>query len=150
MPATPQLAWLFIIDAADLDERELFLLEYLFQDDQLKVMYNRAHNFKSMLLQEKADDFDTWLNEAQNSHITILQTFAQGLKLDYDAVKAAMTSIWSNGRVEGQVNKLKGKCTVVRVLTSSENGFFLLNQYNSLENQGSGLSPLYQSVTSKG
>ena len=60
-----------------------------------------------MLLQKKPTAFDTWLDEAQQSNITILQTFVHGLKLDDDAVKAARTSVWSNGQVEGQVNKLK-------------------------------------------
>lgn len=60
-----------------------------------------------MLLERNPKDFDDWLQEAEQSGITILQTFVHGLKLDYDAVKAAMTSFWSNGQVEGHVNKLK-------------------------------------------
>ncbi len=36
-----------------------------------------------------------------------LQSFAQGLKKDYDAVKAGLTLKWSNGQTEGQVNRLK-------------------------------------------
>ncbi len=36
-----------------------------------------------------------------------LVTFAQGLLEDYDAVKAGMTLEWSNGPVEGQINRLK-------------------------------------------
>ncbi len=33
--------------------------------------------------------------------------FAASLQRDYDAVKAALTYKWSNGQVEGQVNRLK-------------------------------------------
>ena len=36
-----------------------------------------------------------------------LGAFATGLKTDYHAVKAALTTDWSNGQVEGQVNRLK-------------------------------------------
>ena len=36
-----------------------------------------------------------------------LRTFATGLKSDYDAVKAGLTTTWSNGQLEGQVNRLK-------------------------------------------
>jgi transposase len=107
LPSTPQLAWLFRKDASDLDRKQLFILEYLFQDEQLKTMYNRVHSFKDMLLEKNTDAFDAWLDEAEASKITILQTFIHGLRLDYDAVKAAMNSVWSNGQVEGQVNKLK-------------------------------------------
>lgn len=107
LPSAPQLAWLFMKDTTELDEKECLIFEYLFQDDQLKTMYNRIHKFKRMLLKKEADLFDAWLDESQNSDITILQPFIHGLRLDYDAVKAAITSVWSNGQVEGQVNKLK-------------------------------------------
>ena len=36
-----------------------------------------------------------------------LQSFANGLKKDYDAVKAGLTLEWSNGQTEGQVHRLK-------------------------------------------
>ena len=36
-----------------------------------------------------------------------MKNFASGLQQDYDAVKAAVSLKWSNGQVEGQVNRLK-------------------------------------------
>lgn len=36
-----------------------------------------------------------------------METFAAGLAKDGDAVRAALTMPWSNGRTEGQVNRLK-------------------------------------------
>ena len=36
-----------------------------------------------------------------------LASFADGLKQDYKAVRAAFELDWSNGQVEGQVNRLK-------------------------------------------
>ena len=36
-----------------------------------------------------------------------LRSFAAGIRRDYDAVKAAASTAWSNGPVEGQVNRLK-------------------------------------------
>jgi transposase len=36
-----------------------------------------------------------------------LQRFAKGLRDDYDAVKAGLTWPWSNGPVEGHINRLK-------------------------------------------
>jgi transposase len=36
-----------------------------------------------------------------------LQRFAQGLRDDYAAVKAGVTVPWSNGPVEGHINRLK-------------------------------------------
>ena len=34
-------------------------------------------------------------------------SFAKGIRHDEKAVKAAFSSLWSNGQVEGQVNRLK-------------------------------------------
>jgi transposase len=36
-----------------------------------------------------------------------ISSFAACLKQDYDAVKTGLTLEWSNGQVEGQVNRLK-------------------------------------------
>src|SRR5690348_12819406 len=36
-----------------------------------------------------------------------LRRFAKHLSADYDAVRAAVTQGWSNGPVEGQINRLK-------------------------------------------
>src|SRR5262244_3630901 len=39
--------------------------------------------------------------------LRFLQRFAQGLREDYEAVKAGVTVPWSNGPVEGHINRLK-------------------------------------------
>ena len=39
--------------------------------------------------------------------MTALARFANSLESDFDAVKAALTLHWSNGPVEGFINKLK-------------------------------------------
>ena len=45
-----------------------------------------------------------WLATAEHSE---LRTFAWGIRRDEAAVRAAVTSRWSNGQVEGQVHRLK-------------------------------------------
>ena len=41
------------------------------------------------------------------SPVNELKAFAKGLLSDFHAVKNALTLPWSNGQVEGQINKLK-------------------------------------------
>jgi transposase len=60
-----------------------------------------------MLAQRRGTDLDAWLVQAQHSGIAELKSFAQGIRRDYAAVRAAFSSKWSNGQVEGQVNRLK-------------------------------------------
>ena len=48
-----------------------------------------------------------WLIKARQSHIKAFENFAASLQRDYAAVKAVLTYQWSNGQVEGQVNRIK-------------------------------------------
>ena len=52
----------------------------------------------------KRPDVDRWIGDAATS---LMASFAAGLAKDKPAVKAAMTSPWSNGQTEGQITKLK-------------------------------------------
>ena len=48
-----------------------------------------------------------WIEKAQKCSASKLRSFATGLTLDYQAVQAALSFDWSNGQLEGQVNRLK-------------------------------------------
>jgi transposase len=48
-----------------------------------------------------------WLAQADRSEIPELLGFANGLRADRAAVEAGLTLPWSQGQVEGQVNRLK-------------------------------------------
>jgi transposase len=48
-----------------------------------------------------------WFERAEASALPEIRSFATGLRRDQAAVEAAITSVWSNGQVEGQVNRLK-------------------------------------------
>jgi transposase len=55
----------------------------------------------------KVSLLDPWIKQAKESGIITLRNFAMGLENDYEAVKLAFSLEWSNGQVEGQVNRLK-------------------------------------------
>ncbi len=50
---------------------------------------------------------DLWLSDCLSSGVSELQTFATGLRREYDAIHAALELPYSNGPVEGQVTRLK-------------------------------------------
>lgn len=60
-----------------------------------------------MIREHRAERFDGWISQVMESRIPELKSFADSLKQDQAAVVAALTHEWSNGRVEGQVNRLK-------------------------------------------
>jgi transposase len=73
----------------------------------MATAYELAQRFVLMVQSRQADQLDPWLVDAQASAISQLRTFAKGLLKDYPAIRAALTVEWSNGQVEGQVNRLK-------------------------------------------
>jgi transposase len=61
-----------------------------------------------MVRQLQGNLLDAWIQRAWDRPIPReLRKFATGLKSDFEAVKAALTTRWSNGQLEGQVNRLK-------------------------------------------
>ncbi len=108
-PSAKRVAWLFLKERGDLEERDSALVDALFRRcPELAAAASLAGNFATMLRQRQGDALDDWIQRAWNPAIPReLRVFATGLKSDYDAVKAALTTDWNNGQVEGQVNRLK-------------------------------------------
>lgn len=107
-PFTPrQAAYLIVLRPENRQAEEIDLLERMTQHPALAVVVDLADAFLQLLRQRQSDAFDDWLVRIENSSLKPLQTFAKGLIDDYAAVKASMSSEWSNGPVEGLNNKLK-------------------------------------------
>jgi transposase len=60
--------------------------------------------FQTMIRTKTASDLRPWLETAG---ISLVASFARGIINDEKAVRAAMTSQWSNGQTEGQITRLK-------------------------------------------
>lgn len=78
--------------------------------------------FQSLLVGKQADRFDQWRLCVEQSGLKELQSFSAGLMKDEAAVRAAMSYAWSNGQVEGKVNRLK----MIKRMMSGRAGFALL------------------------
>ena len=94
------------IDSLD-EEEQNYLEAFIKHCPKAKEANSLALQFKEMTDQLKGSMLDSWIEKAKNSGIAALKNFANGLKQDYEAVKAAVSLKWSNGQVEGQVNRLK-------------------------------------------
>lgn len=60
-----------------------------------------------MLESKEGDRLSKWVEDAMATTIKELCSFGQGVLKDFIAVQNAVNLPWSNGQVEGQVNKLK-------------------------------------------
>jgi transposase len=107
-PLTAQRgAWLILQHQETLSDDEEKLLERLAQQSELSEAIALAQEWIKLVRQRLPQQFDSWLEKAKNSSSKAFQSFAKGLKEDYDAVKNALTLEVSNGVVEGQNNRLK-------------------------------------------
>jgi transposase len=66
-----------------------------------------AAGFAALVRKAADTPLADWLAAAERSGCVELRSFAVGLRQDEAAVTAAVTEPWSNGPVEGQVNRLR-------------------------------------------
>ncbi len=83
------------------------------QDPEAARVVALVQRFAALLRDHAADvqatraTFDRWLDDALTCGVRVVETFARGLAQDGAAVRAALTTPWSNGQTEGQITKLK-------------------------------------------
>src|SRR2546426_2903821 len=108
-PLTPRRAtWLVLGRKDKRTEAETQQLAQLHaQDPEVAEAIDLAQDFAQLVRQRQPEHLDPWLKRAATSTLEALRRFATGLYEDYNAVKAGVTLPWSNGPVEGHINRLK-------------------------------------------
>jgi transposase len=66
-----------------------------------------AQRFQHMVRDREAAALEPWLQEAASSEVPEFRRFAASLRGDEAAVRAALEYPWSNGQLEGQINRVK-------------------------------------------
>ncbi|MHC9161547.1 ISL3 family transposase [Exiguobacterium profundum] len=74
----------------------------------LKVLNELVRSFKNLFNEMTSkQDILSWCEQAERMNEAPLSSFATYIRGDIDAIRLGMTLPWSNGMVEGQVNRLK-------------------------------------------
>jgi transposase len=103
-----QAAWLYVCNPRKLKFRQVWRLSPLrLHDDELGHAYQLVQDFRTMITQRKVELLEPWLKEVRESQIPELCSLANGILRDYDAVRAALSTHYSNGQTEAQVHRLK-------------------------------------------
>jgi len=101
-------SWLCVSQRDKLNDKQQKLVEQIkAAHSDLSTAYHLGQAFVMMLAERRGSDLDAWLIQAQQSGLPEFKKMANGIRLDYAAVKAAFSSEWSQGQVEAQVNCLK-------------------------------------------
>ena len=103
-----QAMWLLLREEKELSDEDMAYRTALCgHDATIGQAAALGQRFLAMVRERQADALDGWLADAEASGIKELRNLAQSLRRDYAAVQMALSSEWSNGQTEGQVNRLK-------------------------------------------
>ncbi len=102
------LRWLCLRPSADLNPEEQAALEQVLAEDaELASGYALLQRFRKLIAARDLAALGPWLADARTSTLPSFAALANGLTADLAAVEAALTTSWSNGQTEGQVQRLK-------------------------------------------
>ena len=103
-----QAAFLFVQHEGQLDQVEKDDLTRIVSDcPELSTTYQLAQEFTTLLRHREVATLDSWIQKTQAAGVAAMRSFANGIERDYPEVRAALAHRWSNGPVEGHVNRLK-------------------------------------------
>jgi transposase len=103
-----QATWLFFRKEEELKPEEQEHLHQLRQaSPDLEVTYQLVEAFLHMVRERTGEQLDAWLTQVEASHLQAFRTLVTGVQNDKEAVLAGLTLPWSNGPLEGHINRLK-------------------------------------------
>jgi len=103
-----ELRWLLTKREKELTPEEKGdLIRLLESSQEVQIVHQLLQAFLQMLRERRPEQLNGWMKEARESGIKELKSFVAGIERDYDAVRAGLTLPWSQGPVEGTVNKIK-------------------------------------------
>jgi transposase len=108
VPAPCAVAWWLIGTKKPLTEEQAEYLDRVKQaSPRIDLAQRLVREFFDLTRQQEPEKLEGWVERAMASGIEEMKGFCRGLRRDWEAVLAGLTLEWSNGPVEGQVNRLK-------------------------------------------
>jgi transposase len=103
-----ELRWLLSKREEDLTlEEKSELMRLSERSQEGKLVYHLLQAFLSMLRDRHPERLNGWMKDTRESGIKELNSFVNGIERYYEAVRAGLTFHWSQGPVEGTVNKIQ-------------------------------------------
>jgi transposase len=108
VPSPRQARWLLLRASETLtsDERA-HRAALLDAEPVVREVQQLVADFGALVRTRDAPGLISWLARADASSVPEVHSFAAGIRRDRAAIDAALSSPWSNGQTEGQINRLK-------------------------------------------
>ncbi|MDR3061200.1 MAG: transposase, partial [Dysgonamonadaceae bacterium] len=98
------------ISRSGVSSKEHSLVEQIIQSSLLlEYLSVIVLSFRDILKSKTPKLLDEWMQKAELKNLPDINSFVKGLKSDIAAVRNAIIYPWTNGLVEGNVNRLKTK-----------------------------------------
>lgn len=81
--------------------------EYIETNGNLRNLYSSVNRFREILKSKDESRLENRLSEVKRYNIRELNTFVRAVERDIEAVKNAIRTEFSNGVIEGVINKTK-------------------------------------------
>jgi transposase len=102
-----KLSFMLYLDNDQLKSNDRKFLKILFENcPAIKEMETVVKKFKQLFREKKDGQLKLWIEESSKPK-SVLKNFAINIGKDFEAVNNAVITPYSNGQVEGQVNRLK-------------------------------------------
>jgi transposase len=103
-----QASWLVFRVPEELDADEQRQLAHIQEHcTEIATISPLVQDFRRLVRARDHEALDRWLSAAEAAGVRELAAFAVGLRRDRAAIDAMLQLEWSNGQLEGQVNRLK-------------------------------------------
>ncbi|WP_460060667.1 ISL3 family transposase [Streptomyces sp. YKOK-I1] len=73
----------------------------------LDAAARHVHDFAEMLHDLRGDQLPDWMERVLADDLPALHSLVSGLRRDFEAVTAGLSTPWSSGQVEGHVTRVK-------------------------------------------
>ena len=107
LPSAQHVTWMLLQPEKLHDEQQSTIQRLCQLFPQIEQAKELAQAFTRIVRGRLSAELSEWIRSATRSTLKEFISFARGLSEDYEAVKNALCSEWSNGQLEGQVNRLK-------------------------------------------
>jgi transposase len=108
-PSPRQVSWLLLRPAAEVPAKDKPFVEALCRGSaEIEGAARHVRAFGDLVRRQGSATLEDWLRQAESEALpTEVRNLAASLRQDQAAVQAALDLPWSNGPVEGEVNRLK-------------------------------------------
>jgi transposase len=108
LPGPQTICWLLLRRRSELDDAERALLSDLCQrSGELGAARRLAQQFMVVVRERRGTQLERWMAEVHNTGPPEVRGFSRNLHRDWSAVQAGLTTRWSSGPVEGNINRVK-------------------------------------------